>query len=569
VVSIKLGLRELLAVEITMVYKLNVLTINMSRQNPSEGAEWETNVVAVLKDDILPPGYIEKTPIKSGHNWSITLESFGHEEAYCPFALEIQLGPFFGDTADTFNKNHMHTTCSELTAVWNQMMEEGKMTLDEQYSSYGPMDLLITSPFGGGDNTFASCKDYYDFTMGRLLDPYAEDGLVSTTVIPTEYIRGSPQMTVGIKLSKVCDLYAMLFLNVKNCPPGSCNLANEEEIYNISAFQVQKLEEAGQSISKELFGLILLVNSHIMGLIAYYNDLRPGDSGPNSNADGGHIDGTKAMSILKNRSNLMTVLESLNRLDQDSFGRWWFAVYSNRGLDSYPEFNTISQDQRGRVYSFLQQFYQPTTFGYKITSSKNPRYTTDVSSFIIVSLPENISAKTKIQRAFNIEGPFWVTRPYEQDDPAVGAPPTVVIGRNDTLNFIDTNAIKNFDMGEWSIFEGGIVHVELRAWQTFVLISGDLENPKQRDIPIEKFCARLQGLAGFLDGLFEGEWSDLYPTEAVPGLQFPYSNIVPPFPREPDTVRRSGRASTRDPRDASPGAFVEPGRVRDRSVSRR
>ena len=31
---------------------------------PSEGAEWETGVVALLLNGKLPTGYIEKTPIK-------------------------------------------------------------------------------------------------------------------------------------------------------------------------------------------------------------------------------------------------------------------------------------------------------------------------------------------------------------------------------------------------------------------------------------------------------------------------------------------------------------------------
>jgi hypothetical protein len=539
-------------------------------QNPSEGGEWETAVIAVLRNGRLPKGYVEKTPLVwgEGGRWSISLESF-KDDNFCPYALEVQLGPFYGPSDTKFDTDNMDITCQELAAVWDDIIRTGRVMPSGPYAEYGPIDVFVTydttsliRKIKDGANVFRSCEsaaEVYEKGVSENLISLTGNGVVSTRDI--DYvIGGSSQMTIGIKLEKVPDMYSMIFkLN-----PSAKDGLIEKRIYLTSRTQILFM---GEDISLALYGFIILVNSHIFALILYYKTIRTNPEGQTSrNPQGGHKDGTKGVLYMKNRSNLMTIFTSLSDVDKDEFAKWWSAVVTERGIHEYPSYIQLSLKYKNYILGFLNQFYEPKIKGYTIVGPKIPggKYSSNISKFIIVDLPENDKARREILENYNISEPFWTTRPYEQiEDDDVGRPPGLKLkkqGRERVLDYVDVDSIKNFDMGEWTMFEGGIIHIELRRWQHFVLMSGDVENPTQRSISIHKFCNRLSGISRLMSRLFEDQW---YMGEfpLVP-LNFTIAPQLPVFPAPPldeeipeVEVRRSGRAResrSRDTRDMSP-----------------
>jgi hypothetical protein len=468
----------------------------------SMGVEWESVIMVVIDEaepgDALPADYVEKTPFVSDPanetaSWDISLEEnakIGQENIKCLYILEMQMGVFSTDTGE-INLEELKATCDSFTDYWNQMAVDGYIERNgKQYPVVALADDHVPD-----NETFATCN-------GKTV---VFGGEYTSMIEVIQEAKGKPQMTLGLNIEKVPELYAMFIVN------------GDGEIVNLWKY-TQAIRKPNIEIYTDKFlGFSLLATSHLFALSDQYTDLvqleellvRTTDHETRKKInDKKKAEYTKSYISLKNRTNLLMITETFTSDEKLLLQDWGdFFLKGNSGMPINEYIISWINSLCGRDTALIHKAYtvnkkRPSLMRMKrkdrssdMTSQKRQKeikYTSAVPSLSLVRIPEYPTALKRlggtdpIRQNYDVKGPFSVISPW-----ANNKPPMVKLDE-DRIKFTEIQEIKDFDIGEW-VFEDNIVHLEIRDIELLSLMY-TIEGMVADTVDIENLCLLIRNL---------------------------------------------------------------------------
>jgi hypothetical protein len=196
------------------------------------GIEWDTDALINIKHQQLSDANIaEKIAALHGENFTITLESKYFEDymlkkskkteeeiksiienTFCQFTLEAQIGVFKNPNDNAFGIESLHETLRNFTNVWNNIIENKQIILNEK-----PFSVLAFTYVGNIESyklTHPGRKIYKDCSRTK-------QGLIYDTkyayIDNLDDVLGKVQMTCGMKLKYISHLFKKIAILVHRC----------------------------------------------------------------------------------------------------------------------------------------------------------------------------------------------------------------------------------------------------------------------------------------------------------------------------------------------------------------
>jgi len=430
------------------------MDIDMNNEIPtpnSFGVEWDTN--ALLLIDKSQYGLIpEKGIIQSGHNWTITKESYwpGRKklERDCVASLEAQLGVFYSDdNPTTFNDKAYYDTCRNFQTAWTRIMRELYIRVGNTSTVFPVLTTIVSDqPVSQGTTDCSGTNPGFNtYYLKPTPIPNPQDLRYQSYTNNLQYISGIPQLTMGFQLKycvSVWDYTSKLLDHWKTRPDMLDVLKSGMAVQRVfdslkaTTHQVSimksMLKDVDTTISLRLFNLILLCNNHLIGL----------------NREGSKY--VKASMLYKVRTNLRGVYETFDTNEKLIFDEWALSL----------------RDKTFRTYE--TPLWEATEW---VAHFNSP-----LVGYVITHIPDNITTNLSMKGIYSIEpGTLDIMQgwnlkfrevnyissyklstqkdriAYEWAGTEINyiPAPRIMLTNKYNLIYVDSNELLSFDIGEW------------------------------------------------------------------------------------------------------------------------
>ena len=409
----------------------------------SFGIEWDTPAMIYFGDQIKL--FPVEVPILTQKKWAITLEAMDWKKRNpqvtdCMFTVEAQLGIFRSRKKNKFNVSEFLETCKDFTNFWEQIIKTKHIQLGKKY--YPVVAYVYNKTSSISDNPFIDCgmtiPGYFKH-KANMLSYYADT---------LEYVKGKPQITIGIGLEYVIPVFSHIIKYFELCEVNDttglpcrslesvkwvfvmmrsayANTAKQLSILGINSFD---------EIGKDVVSLILLTNYQF--IIFFQKVMREIRSKKI----------VKSYYGIKLRSNSRIIYDKLLSTKQQKFYLYWATNLAfTDGMKGF-------QDPNELVTNWFYNFFYNTPIAYSIKSKQN-KINIQVPKIGLYSISkEQIQ---KLQKYVYIL-PVKYSKPIWSNH----IPPHIVF-ENNTIKYRDYQEVLEWDYMEWGLDQSNIV-LELR-----------------------------------------------------------------------------------------------------------
>lgn len=404
----------------------------------SFGIEWDTTALVYESGSYKT---IDKAPVLSGDNWSVSLESYHADKSRgtnvlstdCFSSIEAQLGVFKSDNDKIFNIKKFNSAFKKFSIFWEKIIRHKKMIIQGFQ-----FDLLTVIKGSLGIRDY----DYYIDCAHSIKGTFDNKWAYTQEL---HNVKGTPQLTCGIKLEYIVNLfgYTTILLNECDKRQTKCstiyalNTVNRiREVYNKT---FEDLARWKINASKKLCAFIMLCNLYLLTLFLKTSSY------------------TKALLLFKPRTNLRVIYDYLSPNDKKNALLW----YKKQTDKNYIE--------------ILESLFENPEEGFVITDMNK------TSSYIPILGIYNLDDIGSDDSFFTNPNIVGHTIRYMKHGNYEA--PHVTI-KNDIIQYSDTNELLGFDIGEWCM-DGDNVHIEIRGLSTILdlLTNNDKKNKRSDSLP--------------------------------------------------------------------------------------
>jgi hypothetical protein len=435
----------------------------------SFGIEWEPNALIFLPDRRLPENIIEKQSAVIGTDWkgSITLEGWWikHDKIAkttnddCLLNLEVNLGVFKSENENQFNLADFQNSCNNFKLFWNNIINTHQLIINQQ--PYEILSYILTK----NENVLEQNQNNIFIDCARKNDGYLtnqNNDLYFAYTNNLNNIKGTPQLTFGIKLRYIINL----FYTIYNILESNNYLKNDTYLNNISisyqktqtqfiqlfndklwlgsvyTIKNKKIITKQQTEILNLVGFILLSNYFLITNTKIGKEYQ------------------KALFLFKIRSNLRCIYDLLEDNLKEKLKNEWKIILENNYI------NIIFPDEYINIENFWKGIFEDNNPFVKESATKDG----------IELLLNNISPVTLFrfqEQSYQNDPQIKKIKIYSYNTYNV---PSVKYREKDMEFYIsNTQEIINFDIGEWKTTDD-IIYLELRSFSKIFKLLGQQKN---------------------------------------------------------------------------------------------